>query len=238
MDGVEVLGRPGRGRARAPAVSGLCIVGRLVLVHRLRRGHRSDTVRGLASVRSPQAAGPARSGRRACPACRAGRRRGRFKARGSIKQAYVLGREEGPAADAARQRAGASSPPAGPTGSAARSSATCTRAAATGRAGARARASPSRCCAPARTRRASFYRGPEAEAGAQLREVRDGVELAMTVRLPAGKTLDDGPFPTLIEYSGYQVAAPNDLLDSVITRSPAAAQPTRSRRRRRPPSAR
>ena len=43
----------------------------------------------------------------------------------------------------------------------------------------------------------------------------------MTVRLPAGKTLDDGPFPTLIEYSGYQVAAPHDLLTSVVAR-PAA----------------
>ena len=46
--------------------------------------------------------------------------------------------------------------------------------------------------------------------------MRDGVELAMTVRLPAGKTLDDGPFPTFIEYSGYQIAAPNSLFDSVV----------------------
>jgi uncharacterized protein len=46
--------------------------------------------------------------------------------------------------------------------------------------------------------------------------VRDGVELAMTVRLPPGKKLGDGPFPTFIEYSGYQVAAPHDLLGSVI----------------------
>jgi hypothetical protein len=36
------------------------------------------------------------------------------------------------------------------------------------------------------------------------------------VRLPAGKTLEDGPFPTFIEYSGYQIAAPNSLLDSVV----------------------
>ena len=52
-------------------------------------------------------------------------------------------------------------------------------------------------------------------------KVRDGVELAMTVRLPAGKTLADGPFPTLIEYSGYQVAAPHDLL--IATRSASRA---------------
>ena len=46
--------------------------------------------------------------------------------------------------------------------------------------------------------------------------MRDGVELAMTVRLPAGRTLDDGPFPTVIEHSGYQIAAPKDLLQSVV----------------------
>ena len=46
--------------------------------------------------------------------------------------------------------------------------------------------------------------------------MRDGVELAMTVRLPAGKTLEDGPFPTFIEHSGYQTAAPNDLFAAVV----------------------
>ena len=70
-------------------------------------------------------------------------------------------------------------------------------------------------------------------------KVRDGVELAMTVRLPAGKKLSDGPFPTFIEYSGYQVAAPNDLLDSVIeSLSGSGAPPIRSRRRRARRSAR
>ena len=62
----------------------------------------------------------------------------------------------------------------------------------------------------------SFYRGKTLEQGLNYVKVRDGVELAMTVRLPAGKTLADGPFPTFIEYSGYQVAAPNDLLNSVV----------------------
>ncbi len=46
--------------------------------------------------------------------------------------------------------------------------------------------------------------------------MRDGVELAMTVRLPSGKQLTDGPFPTVLEYSGYAVAAPGNLLDSVL----------------------
>ncbi|AZG45242.1 CocE/NonD family hydrolase [Gordonia insulae] len=42
--------------------------------------------------------------------------------------------------------------------------------------------------------------------------VRDGISLAAVVRLPPGKTMADGPFPTVIEYSGYQTAAPNDFL--------------------------
>ena len=62
----------------------------------------------------------------------------------------------------------------------------------------------------------SFYARKRLREGLNYVTVRDGVELAMTVRLPAGKDLDDGPFPTFIEYSGYQVAAPNNLLDSVI----------------------
>ncbi|MDQ5894779.1 MAG: uncharacterized protein QG596_1040 [Actinomycetota bacterium] len=46
--------------------------------------------------------------------------------------------------------------------------------------------------------------------------MRDGTEIAMTVRPLAGKTMEDGPFPTFIEYSGYQTAAPHDLLQSII----------------------
>jgi predicted acyl esterase len=42
--------------------------------------------------------------------------------------------------------------------------------------------------------------------------MRDGITLAAEVRLPPGKTLADGPFPTLIEYSGYQTAAPGDFV--------------------------
>lgn len=52
----------------------------------------------------------------------------------------------------------------------------------------------------------------ELQPGLNYVTMRDGIELAMTVRLPTGKTIADGPFPTLIEYSGYQVAAPGDLL--------------------------
>jgi uncharacterized protein len=62
----------------------------------------------------------------------------------------------------------------------------------------------------------SFYARKKLHAGLNYVKVRDGVEIAMTVRLPAGKTLRDGPFPTLVEYSGYQTAAPHDLLSSIV----------------------
>ena len=45
--------------------------------------------------------------------------------------------------------------------------------------------------------------------------MRDGVQLAATLRLPPGKSLANGPFPTLIEYSGYNVAGPGSLIDSL-----------------------
>ncbi len=50
----------------------------------------------------------------------------------------------------------------------------------------------------------------------------------MTVRLPAGKSAADGPFPTLIEYSGYQVAAPGDLLSSLGRPEPDPLAPAAS----------
>ncbi|NDK88698.1 CocE/NonD family hydrolase [Gordonia desulfuricans] len=59
---------------------------------------------------------------------------------------------------------------------------------------------------------------PTAQFGQALRpgmnyiRVRDGITLAAMVRLPVGKTLADGPFPTLVEYSGYQIAAPGDFV--------------------------
>jgi len=65
----------------------------------------------------------------------------------------------------------------------------------------------------------SFYRTPDKKLHAGLNYVtmRDGTELAVTVRLPYGRTsLDQGPFPTFIEYSGYQTAAPHDLLAGVL----------------------
>src|SRR5829696_9833968 len=69
---------------------------------------------------------------------------------------------------------------------------------------------------PAQNPKQSFYRRKTLKQGLNYVTMRDGVELAVTVRLPRGKTLADGPFATLIEYSGYQVAAPHDLFDSVV----------------------
>ena len=63
----------------------------------------------------------------------------------------------------------------------------------------------------------SYYDGIELKEGLNYVRMRDGIELAMTVRLPFGKSsLSQGPFPTYIEYSGYQVAAPKSLIASVI----------------------
>ena len=74
----------------------------------------------------------------------------------------------------------------------------------------------------------TLYRGQTLKKGLNYVRMRDGVELAMTVRLPPGKTLADGPFPTLIEYSGYATAAPGDLFASVVASlsgKPAAPDP-------------
>ncbi len=75
---------------------------------------------------------------------------------------------------------------------------------------------PFKVLRPGANPRQAFYKRQKLKQGLNYVKMRDGVELAMTVRLPAGKTIDDGPFPTFIEYSGYQIAAPNSLFDSVV----------------------
>jgi hypothetical protein len=67
----------------------------------------------------------------------------------------------------------------------------------------------------------SFYSSQHLHAGLNYVRMRDGVLLAATVRLPPGKTLADGPFPTVIEYSGYAVAAPHSLIDSLEGSAPS-----------------
>lgn len=65
----------------------------------------------------------------------------------------------------------------------------------------------------------SFYRATELHEGLNYIPMRDGVTLAATVRPPLGRTLADGPFPTVIEYSGYQVAAPHDAVTNIVNRA-------------------
>ena len=61
----------------------------------------------------------------------------------------------------------------------------------------------------------SFYdKSPDLKPG--LNFVTCATGSTESGRLPSGKTMDDGPFPTFIEYSGYQAAAPYDLLQSII----------------------
>ena len=62
---------------------------------------------------------------------------------------------------------------------------------------------------------APFYASQHLHAGLNYLRMRDGVLLAATVRLPPGKTLSDGPFPTVIEYSGYAVAGPHSLITAL-----------------------
>ncbi len=61
----------------------------------------------------------------------------------------------------------------------------------------------------------AFYAGQSLHAGLNYVEMRDGITLAATVRLPPGKTLANGPFPTVIEYSGYAVAPPHSLINAL-----------------------
>jgi predicted acyl esterase len=66
----------------------------------------------------------------------------------------------------------------------------------------------------------SFYSSQHLHAGLNYVKMRDGILIAATVRLPPGKTLADGPFPTVIEYSGYQTAAPHSLINAEEGKAP------------------
>ena len=62
----------------------------------------------------------------------------------------------------------------------------------------------------------SLYNQP-LHVGLNYVTMRDGIQIAMTVRLPAGKTsLSQGPFPTVMEYSGYATAGPHSLVDVLL----------------------
>jgi predicted acyl esterase len=66
----------------------------------------------------------------------------------------------------------------------------------------------------------SFYASQHLHAGLNYVKMRDGVLIAATVRLPPGKTLANGPFPTVIEYSGYGTAAPHSLIKAEEGQAP------------------
>jgi len=66
---------------------------------------------------------------------------------------------------------------------------------------------------------ASFYEGQTLVDGYQYIRTRDGTLLAAMVRPPLGKTLAQGPFPTVVEYSGYAAADPNATQPSTLLSS-------------------
>lgn len=65
---------------------------------------------------------------------------------------------------------------------------------------------------------ASLYTGPALQPGINYLTMRDGITLAVAVRLPDGKAMSDGPFPTVVEFSGYTTAAPHSLIDAYLGR--------------------
>jgi predicted acyl esterase len=57
----------------------------------------------------------------------------------------------------------------------------------------------------------SFYAQQTLGEGYQYVRMRDGTLLSVMVRPPLGRSFADGPFPTVIEYSGYDPANPGEL---------------------------
>ncbi len=64
-----------------------------------------------------------------------------------------------------------------------------------------------------------FYRQQNLVAGLNYIQARDGTLLAAMVRPPLGRSLADGPFPTVIEYSGYAAADPDNPQPSTLLAS-------------------
>ena len=63
----------------------------------------------------------------------------------------------------------------------------------------------------------SLYTDQPMHQGLNYITMRDGIELAATVRYPYGETCSAAsPCPTVIEYSGYNVAGPTDPIPSLI----------------------
>ena len=65
-----------------------------------------------------------------------------------------------------------------------------------------------------RGRRQSLYDGQELVEGFQYLETRDGTQLSINVVLPGPP--EDGPYPTVVEYSGYDPSNPVAGLGGVL----------------------
>ena len=79
---------------------------------------------------------------------------------------------------------------------------------------------------------ASLYTGQPMHEGLNYITMRDGVQLAATVRYPYGGSCSAAsPCPTVVEYSGYATAGPTDPIPTCwprrsMPRAPAAGTPT------------
>ena len=66
----------------------------------------------------------------------------------------------------------------------------------------------------------SLYTGQAMHQGLNYITMRDGIQLAATVRYPYGGTCSaTSPCPTVIEYSGYATAGPTDPIPSLISQA-------------------
>jgi len=65
----------------------------------------------------------------------------------------------------------------------------------------------------------SFYEAQRLVDGFQYIEARDGTLLAAMVRPPLGQSFANGPFPTVVEYSGYSPADPDSPQPSMLIAS-------------------
>ena len=73
---------------------------------------------------------------------------------------------------------------------------------------------PVRVLAPDDHPQQSFYDGQTLDPGSTTSTTRDGTTLAATVSLPG--PVEDGPYPTVIEYSGYDPANPDGPQPSTL----------------------
>jgi uncharacterized protein len=68
--------------------------------------------------------------------------------------------------------------------------------------------------------RSTLYTGQPMHQGLNYITMRDGIQLAATVRYPYGGTCSAAsPCPTVIEYSGYNVAGPTDPIPTLLSQA-------------------